>query len=44
MVSKGEWEAILKRFKNRCVTTGRRTVVSFVEKLKKKLEFPKKHM
>jgi len=44
MVSKDEWEANLKRFKNRCVIAGKRTVVSFVEKLKNKLEFSKKHI
>jgi hypothetical protein len=44
MVSKDEWEGILKRFKNRCVVAGKRTVVSFVEKLKNKLELSKKHI
>jgi hypothetical protein len=43
MVSKGEWEAILKRFKNRPVMYGKKIVVSFVERLKKKLELSKKH-
>jgi len=43
MVSKDEWEANLKRFKNRCIIAGKRTVVSFVEKLKNKLEFSKRH-
>jgi hypothetical protein len=42
MVSKNEWEANLKRFKNRCIISGKKTVVSFVEKLKNKLKLSKK--
>jgi hypothetical protein len=42
MVLKDEWEAILKRFKNRSVFLRKKIVVSFVERLKKKLEFSKK--
>jgi len=44
MVAKDEWEAILKRFKNRCVISGKKTVVSFVEKLKNKMKLSRKHI
>lgn len=43
MVSKDEWVGMLKRFKNRRLISGKKTIVSFVEKLKSRMQIPKRH-